>query len=140
MKYLLDTNICIFFLRGKLNLNDIFKEKGRENCYISEITVAELRYGAENSNVPAKSHKAVDSFLAGLSIIPIFSCIRQYAKEKVRLRKIGKPIHDEFDLLIGVTAIENNLVLVTDNIKDFERIDGIQIENWFLRKYPPIEF
>ena len=134
MQYLLDTNTCIFFLRGKLQLDKIIKEKGRENCFVSEITVAELRYGAENSDNPAKSHKAVDTFLAGLSIIPIYGSIRQYAKEKVRLRKIGKPIHDEFDLLIGVTAIVNNLIFVTDNIKDFERLEGIKIENWFERK------
>ena len=56
------------------------------------------------------------------------------AKEKVRLRKIGKPMNDEFDLLIGVTAIENKLTLVTDNTKDFDRLDGIKLENWFKRK------
>lgn len=134
MKYLLDTNICVFFLRGKLNLDDIIKEKGRENCYISEITIFELRFGAENSGNPSKSHKAVDKFLKGLYIVPIFSSIKLYAKEKVRLRKIGKPINDEFDLLIGVTAIENDLTLVTDNTKDFEKLDGIKLENWFKRK------
>ena len=134
MQYLLDTNTCVFFLRGKLNLDEIIKEKGRENCYISEITVVELRFGAENSDNPIKSHKAVDKFLKGLTIIPIFGCIKRYAIEKVRLRKIGKPLHDEFDLLIGVTAIENKLTLVTDNMKDFERLDGIVIENWFKRK------
>lgn len=133
-QYLLDTNMCVFFLRGKLNLNEIIKEKGRENCYISEITVLELRFGAENSDDPLKSHEAVDDFINGLSIIPIFGCIRLYAKEKVRLRKIGKPVNDEFDLLIGVTAVENKLTLVTDNLTDFERIDGIKIENWFKRK------
>ena len=131
MPYLLDTNICVFFLRGKLKLDELIKEKGRENCYISEITVVELRYGAENSDNPTQSHKAVDAFLNGLSIIPIFGCIKRYAKEKVRLRRVGKPMHDEFDLLIGVTAIENKLTLVTDNIKDFERLEGIEIENWF---------
>ena len=115
MRYLLDTNICVFFLRGKLNLDEIIKEKGRGNCFISEITVVELRYGAENSDNPLKSHKSVDAFVSGLSIIPIFGSIRRYAKEKVRLRKIGKPMHDEFDLLIGVTAIENELTLVTQH-------------------------
>lgn len=133
MQYLLDTNMCVFFLRGKFNLNELIREKGRENCFISEITVAELQYGAENSDNPTKSHKAVDAFVSGLSIIPIFGCIKLYAKEKVRLRRIGKPMHDEFDLLIGVTAIENRLTLVTDNIQDFERLDGIKIENWFKR-------
>jgi tRNA(fMet)-specific endonuclease VapC len=131
MKYLLDTSTCVFYLRGKLNLLEKIKEKGRENCYISEITVIELRYGAENSDNPEESNKAVDIFLNGLSIIPIFGSIKRYAKEKVRLRKLGKLIHDEFDLLIGATAIENELILVTDNVKDFERLDGIEIENWF---------
>ena len=133
MQYLLDTTICVFFLRGKLNLNEIIKEKGTENCYISEITVLELRYGAENSNNPEKSHAAADNFINGLSIIPIFGCIKRYAKEKVKLRKIGKPINDEFDLLIGVTAVENKLILVTYNITDFEQIENIKIENWFKR-------
>jgi tRNA(fMet)-specific endonuclease VapC len=131
MQYLLDTNICVFFLRGKLNLDEIIKQKGKENCFISEITVFELRFGAENSENPVKSHKAVDLFVNGISIIPIYSSIKKYAKEKVRLRKLGKPINDEFDLLIGVTSVENKLTLITDNGKDFENIDGIKIDNWF---------
>ena len=134
MKYLIDTSICVFFLRGKLNLDDLIRQKGRENCFISEITVLELYYGAENSDNPSKSHKAVNAFVNGLSIIPIFGSISKYAKEKVRLKKIGKPMNDEFDLLIGVTAIENKLILVTDNLKDFERLEGLKIENWYKRK------
>ena len=59
--------------------------------------------------------------------------LKLYAKEKVRLRKIGKPLHDEFDLLIGVTAIENKLVLITNNEKDFKHLQGIKIENWFMK-------
>ena len=131
MQYLLDTSICVFFLRGKLNLDELIKIKGKENCFISEITVFELRFGAENSQNPLKSQKAIDLFISGISIIPIYSSIKMYAVEKVRLRKIGKPINDEFDLLIGVTSIENKLTLVTDNEKDFENINGIVIENWF---------
>ena len=133
MQYLLDTNICVFFLRGKMNLDEIIKKKGKQNCFISEVTVFELRYGAENSQDIEKSHKAVDIFVNGISIIPISSCIKSYAKEKVRLRKIGKPMHDEFDLLIGVTAIENKLTLVTDNEKDFVNMNTVKIENWFSR-------
>ena len=131
MQYLLDTNICIFFLRGKFNLDEIIRQKGKENCFISEITVFELRFGAENSENPAKSHKAVDLFVNGISIIPIYTSIKKYATEKVRLRKIGKPMNDEFDLLIGVTASENKLTLVTDNIKDFQNLENLTIENWF---------
>lgn len=133
MQFLLDTNICVYFLRGKFNLNDLILQKGRENCFISEITVMELRYGAENIDNPTKSHKSVDAFVNGLSIIPIYGSIKRYAKEKVRLRKLGKPMNDEFDLLIGATAIENKLTLVTDNTKDFKNLDGIKMENWFKR-------
>lgn len=130
MKYLLDTSICVFFLRGKLNLDKVFKRVGRENCCISEVTVFELRYSAENGDNPPKLHKAIDDFINGLTIIPIYKLPLRYAKEKTRLRKLGIPIHDEFDLLIGVTALENKLTLVTDNVKHFKNLDGISIENW----------
>ena len=133
MQYLLDTSICVFFLRGKLKLDEIIREKGIENCFISEITVFEHRYGAENSENPTQSHKAVDLFVNGISIIPIVGSIKKYAKEKVRLRRLGKPMHDEFDLQIGVTAIENKLTLITDNVSDFQNLNDIKIENWFTR-------
>ena len=92
-----------------------------------------MRFGAENSHNPEKAHKAVDEFVNGLSIVPVFGCIRRYAREKVRLRKLGRPHNDEFDLLIGATAIENKLTLVTDNVKHFEQLDDIVVENWFIR-------
>ncbi len=62
-----------------------------ENCYISEITVLELRFGAENSVDKSKSHKAVDVFLKGIVIIPIYGSINKYAEEKVRLNKLDTP-------------------------------------------------
>ena len=135
MKYLLDTNICVFFLRGKLNLDEIIKEKGYENCFISELTAFELKQGAENSLNPEKSHKAVNKFLKGIKILPISEIGDEYAKIKVKLRKQGTPMHDEFDLMIGVTALFYNLTLVTDNIKDFRFIENLEVENWFDRAY-----
>lgn len=77
------------FSLGKLHFYKIIKEKGRENCYLSEITILELRFGAENSGNPSKSHKAVDKFVSGLHIIPIFGSVKQYAKEKCVLGKWG---------------------------------------------------
>jgi tRNA(fMet)-specific endonuclease VapC len=133
MGYLLDTSICIFFLRGKLNLDELIKEKGLENCFISEITVFELKYGAENSQDPKKSHRAVDKFVKGLTIIPIFGIVEQYAANKVLLRKNGTPMHDEFDLIIGITALANEMILVTDNIKDFRFLEKLKLENWMER-------
>jgi len=131
---LLDTDICIFFLRGKLNLNEIIRKKGLENCYISEITVFELKYGAENSDNPKKSHKAVDKFVKGLTVIPIFGIVYQYANSKVYLRKNGTPLHDEFDLIIGVTALANEMTLVSDNTKDLRNIKNLKLENLVERK------
>jgi tRNA(fMet)-specific endonuclease VapC len=133
MQYLLDTSICIFFLRGKLDFDEIVRQKGLSNCYISELTVFELKYGAENSNHPKKSHEAVDKFIEGLTVIPIFGIVKEYAKTKVYLNKNGTPLHDEFDLIIGVTALSNELTLVTDNVKHFRYIKNLKIENWFER-------
>jgi tRNA(fMet)-specific endonuclease VapC len=130
MQYLLDTSICVFFLRGELNLNERILKVGRENCFIFEVTVFELTYGAENSSNPKKSHKAVKDFLNGLTVLPIYESVDTYAKEKTRLRKQGTPMHDEFDLLIGVSALKNKLTLVTDNEKDFRFLEGLIIENW----------
>lgn len=132
MKYLLDTNICIHFFRGKFKLIDKFTEIKIENCAISEITLAELTFGAENSSNPDKNHKLIDSFSEHIKILPIYNAIPIYAKEKVRLRKSGEMISD-FDLLIGATAIANDLIMVTENIKEFKKITGIQLENWINR-------
>ncbi len=131
-KYLLDTNICIFFLRGKFNLNEKIKQIGLENCCISEITLAELKYGAESSNKAKENHKMIDAFAKELIVIPIVSALNIYAKEKAKLRSKGELI-DDFDLLIGCTAISENIILVTDNEKHFSRLTSIKIENWIIR-------
>jgi len=128
-KFLLDTNICIYFLKGQYNLVQKLEKIGLENCFISEITIAELKFGAENSENKEKNRNTVDDFISRFTIIPIFNSLDIYAKEKARLRKAGNPL-DDFDLLIGATAISNNLVLVTKNVTDFERLEGIEIENW----------
>ncbi|KOS07974.1 DNA-binding protein [Flavobacterium akiainvivens] len=132
MKYLLDTNICVHFFRGKFTLDKKFTEVGFHNCAISEITLAELIYGAEHSNNPEKNLQLIEAFTQRLTIIPIIDCIYLYAKEKSRLRKSGQLISD-FDLLIGATAISSNLIMVTENIAEFERLQDIIIENWVVR-------
>lgn len=133
MDYLLDTSTCVFFLRGKMDFDKTLELKKINTPFISEITVFELRYGAENSSNIEKSHAALDSFLERFQIIPIIGCLQIYSKEKVRMRRSGKPIQD-FGLLIGATAVANGLTLVTDNVKDFNSLNSIQIENWMKRK------
>lgn len=132
MKYLLDSNICIHFFRGKYNILEKLNEVGIENCCISEITLAELVFGAEKSDNPIKNHRLIEKFISQLTILPIFDAIPTYGKEKVRLQREGKMISD-FDLLIACTSIENDMIMVTENIREFERIDSIKIENWVER-------
>lgn len=132
MKYLLDTNICIHFLRGKFGLLEKFQEVEIRNCAISEITLAELVYGAETSANPKKNFELIEAFTNRVVILPIFNAIYLYGKEKARLKSKGMMISD-FDLLIGCTAVEKDLKMITENLKEFERISGIKIENWVKR-------
>ena len=132
MKYLLDTNICIHFFRGRFNLINKFVEIGLENCAISEITLAELVFGAENSSNPVKNHDIIERFSDQVTILPVFDSIYNYGKEKARLRKLGTMISD-FDLFIGCTSIESDLIMITENVREFERISRIRVENWINR-------
>jgi len=102
-KYLLDTNICIFLLRGKYNVDLKIDNVG------------------------------LNEFINSIEVVPIAGTYDLYASEKVRLRMAGTPIEDNFDLLIGCTAILHDMILVTENIKDFKGLKGIQIENWINR-------
>ncbi|ARN77227.1 VapC toxin family PIN domain ribonuclease [Nonlabens spongiae] len=132
MDYLLDTNICIHLFRGEYDLDQKFLEIGLLNCAISEITLAELMFGAENSKNPSKNKNIIQEFTDEVKIIPIYNAIPIYASEKVRLRSIGKMISD-FDLLIGATAVVYDFIMVTENLKEFNRIKGITLENWVNR-------
>ncbi len=128
-KYLIDTNTCIYYIKGKFELNKKFEKADPDNCFISEITLAELKFGVENSEKKEKNQKALDNFLTGVKIVPIFHSLDLYAKEKTRLRKSGTPL-DDFDILIGVTSVTHNLTMVTNNTDHFKRIKGITLEDW----------
>jgi len=127
--YLIDTIICIYYIKGRYKLDEKFERVGSDALFVSEITLAELKFGVENSTTPAKNKKVLEDFLSGVQVLPIYDSLDAYAQEKARLRKQGTPL-DDFDLLIGASAVANNLVLVTNNVKHFERMEGITIENW----------
>ena len=133
-KYLLDTDISIFFLRDKFEIESKVKSVGIQNCFIAEITVAELLFGAEYSSDIQKHLTQVRSFEHKFSVLPIYEAFPIYAKEKARLWREGKKIA-EFDLLIGTTAVFHQLTMVTRNRKHFERIENIQIEDWIDSKF-----
>lgn len=129
MNVLLDTCACIEILKGNMNVYRIVRSLSNSQRLVSEITVAELMFGVELSKRKVFEQQKVNDFLNDFSILPISNSIRRFAKEKARLQKEGTPIED-FDLLIGVSAVENNLMLITDNIRHMSRINDILIENW----------
>jgi len=131
-KYLLDTCIVVFLFRDKYDVAKRLDEVGLRNCYISEITIAELQTGVEKSSNRDFNQQMLDRFVNMVNVIPFSSVIKRYAKEKVATIRNGTPVAD-FDLLIGCSALENNLIMVTDNVKHFQPIPGITIENWIPR-------
>lgn len=116
-------------MKGKFDLYKKIDIIEPDSLYISEITLAELKFGVANSKAPEQNKKALDDFLSGVKILPIFDCLDTYANEKARLRKLGQPV-DDFDLLIGASAVANDLLLVTNNEKHFKRLAGLKMENW----------
>ena len=131
-KYLLDTNVCIFYFKGKYGVSERLQQAGFESCAISEITLAELVYGAKCSVDIEKNMNIINNFIHRIKVLPILKAIEAYANEKALLRKTGNMI-DDLDIFIGATAIANNMILVTDNEKHLGRLSQIQIENWIKR-------
>jgi len=91
MNYLLDTNICIHFFKGQFGFVQKIRQVGFSECAISEITLAELYYGASKSQNPVKNKLVVSNFLDKISILPIFSSLELYGTEKARLKKQKEP-------------------------------------------------
>ena len=89
-KYLLDTNICIYYINGKFDLKEKFKNIKQENRFVSEITLAELKFGVKNSEYPEKNMKELSDFLEGVEILTIFNSLDLYAEEKAKVKKIRK--------------------------------------------------
>ena len=133
--YLLDTNTCAFYLRGKFDIDKAIERVGFDRCYISEITLLELKFGVELSMQRDGIDRTVglNQFLEDIKILPIVDALDLAAKEKIRLRLAGTPCDDNFDLLIACTAIVNDMICVTDNTKDFQCFQNIQLENWVKR-------
>lgn len=130
--YLLDTNICIFAFRDKHGINERIELCGAKKCFVSDVTVMELRYGAYNSLKTKENLAVIDDFLKKVKVVPFATVIDAFCQEKVRLQRMGKKL-DDFDLLIGCAAKVNDLIMVTDNEKHFDRIEGIRVENWVER-------
>ena len=127
--YLLDTSTCIFLLRGKHSVEDRLNEIDESKCYISDIVVAELVFGAYYSDQIEENLRQVEEFVSEMKIVTFDETLHIFAQERAKLWKAGKKIED-FDLLIGCAAKAKDLTIVTHNRKHFEHIEGLRIEDW----------
>ena len=131
MIYMLDTNICIYTMKKKPEkVLQRFKEEISEGLCISSITLAELEYGMKHSSDAAKNELALLRFLVPLSVLPFgMAAATEYGEIRAYLQRKGTPI-GPLDMLIAGHARSEKLILVTNNVQEFERVPNLKVENW----------
>ncbi|ULJ63136.1 tRNA(fMet)-specific endonuclease VapC [Wielerella bovis] len=130
IKYFLDTHICIYAMKHKpLSVREKFNAYQGQMA-ISSVVLMELAYGAECSQSPQKAHFALQAFVEGLQIVDFNSSAAYHtAQIRAHLRKVGTPI-GSYDTMIAGHARSMGLILVSNNLKEFERVEGLRLENW----------
>lgn len=127
--FMLDTDSVSFALRGQGNVGARILEHRPSEICVSSITVAELRYGAALRK-STKLHELIDAFISNLAVLPFDeTCAGHFGALGAELSSRGTPIGD-FDVLIAAHAITAEATLVTNNVKHFQRIRGLKLENW----------
>lgn len=131
MKYLLDTNVCVDFLnRRDPGVTERIRSSSPEDLCLSSVVVAELRYGADQSERRGENHERLDILTAEIQCLDFdLAAARLYGRVRSTLEADGAPI-GPYDMMIAAHALSQGLVLVTDNEKEFRRISGLEIENW----------
>jgi len=127
-KYLIDSDILIYFLKGKKEVVQRLLQIPIDDLYISRINYTELIYGAYNSSKVDQNLKVIEPFLDNFKVLEFTKTSSLiFAKEKARLKKNGNIIAD-MDLMIASIAIENNCTLISNNIKHFDRVQNLELE------------
>ncbi len=130
LRYLLDTNICIYVIKRR---PDLILDRFNENAAhlaISSITLAELLHGAEKSSQPQRTLAVVEDFCSRLDVLDYGAKAAQhYGQIRASLEQRGTPIGVN-DLHIAAHARSEGLTLVSNNLREFERVDGLLYENW----------
>jgi tRNA(fMet)-specific endonuclease VapC len=130
MSYLLDTDTCIYWLRGHESVKQAMLAQPWNTLAICVITVAELYFGAYNSTRVEQNLTRAERFMASLVVLSLdVAALKTFGELKSHLRKTGQPVAD-FDLLIASIALANQRILVTNNTRHYERIPNLQIQNW----------
>ena len=133
--YLLDTNICIYAINRKpASVINAIKEKSVLGLYISSITLAELEYGIENSLQQDRNRIALQKFISVFNVLDFDAeDAISYGKLRSRLKRAGKLI-GPFDMLLAAQALSKDMIFVTNNASEFERVEGLQLEDWSIKK------
>ena len=130
LEYMLDTDTCIYVLKNRPpGLRERFNRLAEQLC-ISTITLAELSYGTEKSSRRDENRRGVDGFAARLDVLPFSAeAALHYGQVRAELERSGRPA-GAHDMLIGAHARSAGLIIVTNNVREFERIPGLRVENW----------
>ncbi len=131
MKYMLDTNICIYAIKNKPPevIKNFLMHDPDEMC-ISSITYGELMHGVEKSQAVEKNRVAITMFLSSIMILPFdHFAAEEYGKVRANLERKGTPI-GPMDMLIAGHARSEGLILVTNNIREFFRVEDLDVEDW----------
>lgn len=128
---MLDTNTCIYIIKQKpMQVIERFKELHISQVCMSSITLSELEYGVMKSSKPEQNHLALAQFAGPMEILPYDDDSAQsYGELRVYLERQGTPI-GSLDMLIAAHALSTGCTLVTGNIREFQRVPGLNIDNW----------
>jgi tRNA(fMet)-specific endonuclease VapC len=130
VKYLLDTDTCVYAMKQQPAVLSRLLATPRADVAISVVTEGELRTGAAKSSEPARTARRVGAFLAPLTILPFTSeHAAVYGTARARLERAGEPI-GPLDTLIAAQALAGGWILVTNNEREFRRVAGLKVENW----------
>lgn len=131
MRYLLDTNSCITYINGRSpQLRDFIDNQSYADIAVSAITKGEMYYGSAKSQTPERSRAKQDKFLRHFDSLPFDdAAAEEYGSIRVYLERRGTPI-GRHDMLIAAIARANGLIVVTHNTREFERIPGLNVEDW----------
>lgn len=132
-KYIIDTNTCIEYFKHRHGVAERMNQVNRGDLCISEVTIAELLYGAVHSKSVDRHLREVRELQRAIDVIPISDVLDEYADIRHSLTSQGHTVED-FDILIGATARHYGLIVVTDNLKHFNPMPGVQTENWVSRQ------
>lgn len=132
MTYLLDTDTCIYWMKNRYEIREKVRQIGWDKISICVITAAELYYGAYHSSRVTENLSRAEFFIQQVPVLPLTDkTLRRFGELKSQLRRIGQPIAD-FDLMIASVALTEGKIVVTNNTRHYDRIPGLQLENWVL--------